>query len=119
MSSSSIDKKGVEIGDKPVTADAEGQVGVTYLTSTNGAVMENGAHHAPEYESFIRLKTHFESDSKVYRKLLLRLDLRMLPFLFIYYLLNLLDKSNAGNVKICTFLADTNMASTQFNLALT
>ncbi|KUJ19133.1 putative high-affinity nicotinic acid transporter [Mollisia scopiformis] len=77
------------------------------------------AAHAAEYVEFLQLKNKFESDPKAYKALIRRLDLRIIPMLFLYYLLNSLDKSNAGNVKIYTFLEDTHMTSHQFNLALT
>ncbi|KAF4633608.1 hypothetical protein G7Y89_g4509 [Cudoniella acicularis] len=75
--------------------------------------------HAEEYVEFLQLKDHFEADPKAHKALIRRLDLRIIPMLFLYYLLNSLDKANAGNVKIYTFLKDTNMSSHQFNLALT
>ncbi|TVY41297.1 High-affinity nicotinic acid transporter [Lachnellula occidentalis] len=56
--------------------------------------------HAAEYLEFLELKDHFESDPKAYKSLVRR-------------------QSNAGNVKIYTFLKDTHMTGHQFNLALT
>ncbi|TVY35690.1 hypothetical protein LSUB1_G004294 [Lachnellula subtilissima] len=56
--------------------------------------------HAAEYLEFLELKEHFESDPKAYKALIRR-------------------QSNAGNVKIYTFLKDTHMTGHQFNLALT
>ncbi|TVY89299.1 High-affinity nicotinic acid transporter [Lachnellula willkommii] len=75
--------------------------------------------HAAEYLEYLELKERFESDPTAYKSLVRRLDLRIIPMLFLYYLLNSLDKSNAGNVKIYTFLKDTHMTGHQFNLALT
>lgn len=75
--------------------------------------------HAAEYVEFLQLKEYFEADPKVYSALVRKLDFRIIPMLFLYYLLNSLDKSNAGNVKIYSFLKDTNMTDHQFNLALT
>lgn len=95
------------------SSDPEKQLGTTYV------VGDTPAASAPEYVEFMRLKEHFESDPKAHRRLIRLLDFRILPFLFLYYLLNSLDKSNAGNVKIYTFLQDAHMTSHQFNLALT
>jgi sugar phosphate permease len=75
--------------------------------------------HAAEYMEFLTLQQHFQADPEVYAKLVRRLDCRIIPMLFLYYLFNGLDKSNAGNVKIYTFLKDTHMTGTQFNLAQT
>lgn len=97
---------------------ADKDVGSMYLMSGQAAVnLEPG--RAAEYEDYLRLHVHFTSDKIAHKRLIRLLDLRVLPMLFIYYLMNSLDKSNAGNVKIYTFLEDTHMTSTQFNLALT
>jgi len=45
-------------------------------------------------------------------------DWRLLPTLSFLYLMNSLDKSNAGNAKLFGFLEDVGMTNTQFNLAL-
>ncbi|ETS77178.1 hypothetical protein PFICI_11052 [Pestalotiopsis fici W106-1] len=116
---SSIAKKDVSALDPPTSHDAEKQVGTAFVISGSAVPVSTDSQHAAEYQEFLRLKMEFESDRKRHRKLLLRLDFRILPFLFLYYLLNSLDKANAGNVKIYTFLQDTNMTSHQFNLALT
>ena len=77
------------------------------------------AVHAAEYSEYLRLREHFLANPKAHRSMITRLDVRILPFLFMYYLLNSIDRTNAGNVKIYTFMEDTNMTNTQFNLALT
>lgn len=96
------------------TSDPEKQIGTTYTIP-----VELEATHAAEYADYLRLKEHYASDPQAHRRLIRLLDLRILPMLFLYYLLNSLDKSNAGNVKIYTFLEDTHMTSHQFNLSLT
>ncbi|KAK5118727.1 hypothetical protein LTR85_007933 [Meristemomyces frigidus] len=75
--------------------------------------------HAAEYNEYLQLKATFDADPVRRKRLIAKLDIRIIPMLFIYYLLNSLDKANAGNVKIYSFLEDTNMTSHQFNLALT
>jgi hypothetical protein len=66
--------------------------------------------HAAEYVEYLRLKEHFESDPKAYKSLVRRrtspvlnspfkffsliirvVDFRIIPMLFLYYLLNSLD----------------------------
>lgn len=96
--------------------NVEMQVGTTIEVQ---APFMTDAVHAAEYVEYLRLKDHFTADPKAHRSMILRLDARILPFLFMYYLLNSIDRSNAGNVKIYTFMEDTNMTNTQFNLALT
>ncbi|KAH8655323.1 putative high-affinity nicotinic acid transporter [Xylariales sp. PMI_506] len=104
--------KPASITTDAVSSDVEKQVGETFLVSVSPAA-------AAEYAEYQRLHAHFTADKAAHKRLIRLLDLRVLPMLFIYYLLNSLDKANAGNVKIYTFLADTNMTSSQFNLALT
>ncbi|KAL2879200.1 hypothetical protein SGCOL_005323 [Colletotrichum sp. CLE4] len=94
----------------------EMQVGTTIEVPAPGIV---DAVHAAEYVEYLRLKDHFTANPKAHRSMIRRLDARILPFLFMYYLLNSIDRTNAGNVKIYTFMKDTNMTNTQFNLALT
>jgi hypothetical protein len=98
--------------------DVEKQNGTTYLISAQQTV-DLEPTHAAEYAEYLRLHTHFTSDKKNHGRLIRLLDWRVLPMLFMFYLLNSLDKANAGNIKIYTFLADTKMTGTQFNLALT
>jgi hypothetical protein len=83
------------------------------------ALVVADAVHAAEYSEYLRLREHFLANPKAHRSMITRLDVRILPFLFMYYLLNSIDRTNAGNVKIYTFMEDTNMTNTQFNLALT
>ncbi|KAH9886820.1 putative high-affinity nicotinic acid transporter [Xylariomycetidae sp. FL2044] len=112
-----IDKKDVVVTGAD---DLEKMAGITYtMPTTDLPVVAIDESHAAEYEDYQRLKARFEADPKAMKRIIRLLDLRILPYLFLYYLLNSLDKSNAGNVKIYTFLQDTNMTSRQFNLALT
>ncbi|OKL63408.1 hypothetical protein UA08_01771 [Talaromyces atroroseus] len=69
-----------------------------------------------EYERYLTLHEAFEGSGK--KKLLRKLDLRLLPTLSFLYLMCSLDKANAGNAKLFGFLEDVGMTSTQFNLAL-
>ncbi|KAF9456650.1 major facilitator superfamily domain-containing protein [Collybia nuda] len=47
------------------------------------------------------------------------MDLRLLPFISVIYLLYLLDRSNVGNARIAGLQKDTHMTNTQFSIALT
>ncbi|KAL1858789.1 hypothetical protein VTK73DRAFT_7805 [Phialemonium thermophilum] len=70
----------------------------------------------PEYERYLDLHAQFEGPAR--KKLLRKLDWRLLPTLSFLYLMCSLDKSNAGNAKLFGFLEDVGMTPTQFNLAL-
>ncbi|KAI0409478.1 major facilitator superfamily domain-containing protein [Xylaria palmicola] len=67
---------------------------------------------APEtsYESFAHL------DEK---KILRKMDLRLIPMLALLYLLSFLDRGNIGNAKIEGLQEDLKMSNDQYNLSLT
>ena len=120
----SLDAAGMEVlksSDKVASADvSEEQIGTTHVFPKDvhlaGILVPE---HAAEYAEYCRLHDQYACAPKAKARLIRKLDFRVLPILFVYYLLNSLDKSNAGNVKIYTFLEDTHMTSRQFNLALT
>lgn len=51
------------------------------------------------------------------RRLVRKVDLRLLPFLIVMYLLNFLDRSNLAQARQGTLERDLGMAGTDFNLA--
>ncbi|KAK3396864.1 major facilitator superfamily domain-containing protein [Sordaria brevicollis] len=51
------------------------------------------------------------------KRLLRKIDLHLLPFLILMYLLNFLDRSNLAQARQGTLEADLNMSGTDFNLA--
>ncbi|KAL7418667.1 hypothetical protein Q5752_006350 [Cryptotrichosporon argae] len=73
--------------------------------------------HSEEYERFLVVEKAMEGDG--HKRLMRKLDYRLLPSLSLLYLLASLDKSNASNAKLFGFLEEVGMTSTQFNLALT
>ncbi|KAK0705671.1 major facilitator superfamily domain-containing protein [Lasiosphaeris hirsuta] len=65
---------------------------------------------------------HFESQDAAWRdqttkKLLRKIDLHLLPFLIVMYLLNFLDRSNLAQARQGTLEKDLGMTNTDFNLA--
>ncbi|EQB57364.1 major facilitator superfamily transporter [Colletotrichum gloeosporioides Cg-14] len=82
------------------------------------ASVAEGQANSPnsEYERYLDLHRQFEGAGR--KRLLQKLDWRLLPTLSVLYLLCSLDKSNAGNAKIFGFVTNANMTSTQFNLGL-
>ncbi|CAN6632744.1 high-affinity nicotinic acid transporter [Trichomonascus vanleenenianus] len=60
-----------------------------------------------------------EEKAAVDRKLLWKLDLHLIPWLSLLYLLSFLDRTNVGNAKIEGMLVDLNMTSGQYNAAAT
>jgi len=51
------------------------------------------------------------------KNLLRKVDLRLLPFLSLMYLLNFLDRSNLAQARLGTLEKDLGMKGTDFNLA--
>ncbi|ORY12692.1 major facilitator superfamily domain-containing protein [Clohesyomyces aquaticus] len=57
-------------------------------------------------------------DAEAERKLLRKLDLRVLPPLFVLFLLSFLDRTNIGNAKIQGLTEDLKMKGSDYNIAL-
>jgi sugar phosphate permease len=53
------------------------------------------------------------------RKLLWRLDIKIIPWLCLLYLASFLDRTNVGNAKIDGLQKDFHMTSNQYNITLT
>lgn len=51
------------------------------------------------------------------KKLLKKIDIRLIPFLILMYLLNFLDRSNLAQARLGSLEADLGMKGTDFNLA--
>lgn len=58
-------------------------------------------------------------DDQETRKLLRRVDYRLLPILTFLYLVSFLDRGNIGNARVAGMNKDLNLSSSQFNLTLT
>ncbi|KAJ9130830.1 Major facilitator superfamily transporter [Pleurostoma richardsiae] len=85
-------------------------------TSIKSAAVGEVSEPNPEYERYLELHHQFDGPGR--KKLMRKLDWRLLPTLSFLYLMCSLDKANAGNAKLFGFLEDVGMTSTQFNLAL-
>lgn len=57
--------------------------------------------------------------AEVERKLVRKLDMKLIPWLSILYLLAFLDRANIGNAKIAGLKDDLGLTTTQFNATLT
>jgi len=60
----------------------------------------------------------FTAKKEYERKLLLKLDFRIIPILYCLLVLMLIDRSNIGNVKIEGMLKDLHMKGNEFNVAV-
>lgn len=64
---------------------------------------------------------HFSPEKKaqIDRRLLWKLDLRLIPWLCLLYLISFLDRTNIGNAKIQGLQTDLNMTDSEYNFSLT
>ena len=60
---------------------------------------------------------YFEVNTAAEKKLLWKLDLHVLPILWILYMFAFLDRVNIGNAKIQGLTKDLHMSGTQYNVA--
>ncbi|KIW42401.1 uncharacterized protein PV06_05956 [Exophiala oligosperma] len=87
--------------------------------STDEKLFENGAPIAvvdiPDPDEGLSE----EERKKIDRKLLWKLDLQLLPWLTLLYLISFLDRTNIGNAKIDGLQEDLNMTNNEYNDTLT
>ncbi|KAL2801872.1 major facilitator superfamily domain-containing protein [Aspergillus granulosus] len=60
-----------------------------------------------------------EERAKIDRALLWKLDLKLVPWLSLLYLISFLDRTNIGNAKLANLQEDLDMTDGQYNAALT
>ncbi|KAF9249343.1 hypothetical protein DTO006G1_7155 [Penicillium roqueforti] len=60
-----------------------------------------------------------EERAAIDRRLLWQLDIRLVPWLSLLYLVSFLDRTNIGNAKLVGLKTDLNMTNAQYNAALT
>ncbi|KAF1815390.1 MFS general substrate transporter [Eremomyces bilateralis CBS 781.70] len=77
------------------------------IVSADNGIYDPDAHLSPEERAVIE------------RKLLWKLDLRLIPWLSFLYLISFLDRTNIGNAKVDTLLRDLKMTEVQYNICLT
>lgn len=64
------------------------------------------------------LESAVEWDESATKKLIRKIDWRLIPFLALLYLLSFLDRTNIGNARLDTLEADLGMSGLQYNHAL-
>lgn len=72
----------------------------------------------PSLGSFEAMATPEEYSRTMTKRVLLKLDLYILPPLAMLWLANFIDRSNIGNARIAGLERDTHLHGTQFNTAL-
>ena len=74
--------------------------------------VSNGSIQAHDTEKLPPLPSEEE-----YQRLLRKLDLRLLPFVSLLYLLSFLDRANIGNAKIAGLTTDLKLKGLEYNIA--
>lgn len=60
----------------------------------------------------------WETRARMTRRILLKVDTRVLPILALLFLCSFLDRTNVGNAKIIGLAEDLNMSNLQYNQGL-
>ncbi|KAL4877908.1 major facilitator superfamily domain-containing protein [Aspergillus karnatakaensis] len=67
----------------------------------------------------LRANGDFEAEQKLTRRVLFKLDTRILPILALLFLCSFLDRTNVGNAKILGLEEDLNITNHQYDIGLT
>lgn len=89
------------------TAPVDHNEHLTHNKNEKGAVPDNDPLQAPDF-------SHIDE-----KKVLRKMDIRLIPMLALLYLLSFLDRGNIGNAKIEGMVEDLNMTGPQYNWCLT
>lgn len=76
---------------------------------------DNAKAEAGEVEE---TQTELEYRARMTRRILLKVDTRVLPMLALLFLCSFLDRTNVGNAKIIGLAEDLNMSNLQYNQGL-
>lgn len=79
---------------------------------------EQQVEKTTQSQDSISLETASEWDERATKKLIRKIDWKLIPFLALLYLLSFLDRTNIGNARLDTLEADLNMSGLQYNHAL-
>lgn len=79
---------------------------------------ERAARRDDDDDNESHLESGAEWDEAAVRRLVRKIDWRLIPFLALLYLLSFLDRTNIGNARLDTLEADLGMSGLQYNHAL-
>ncbi|KZT51527.1 MFS general substrate transporter [Calocera cornea HHB12733] len=79
-------------------------------------VLRNEKHHSASLNSY---DEEGVIDKAVERRILMKLDLWIVSFMTLFYLLSFLDRSNIGNARVAGLQADLKLSDYQYQLAIT
>ncbi|KAF2405535.1 MFS nicotinic acid transporter-like protein Tna1 [Trichodelitschia bisporula] len=85
------------------------------------ADMGNGIHSQSSDDGNYDPDAHLSAEEKaaIDKKLVRKLDLKLIPWLSFLYLISFLDRTNIGNAKIDGLIKDLKMTNNQYNISLT
>ena len=98
-----------------VKNDNTGSIGAETLQKENKIVGETAAEN--HYYAVFAAKDE-EWRNAFEKKLMRKIDMRLIPLLIIMYLNNFIDRAALGQARLGTLEADLNMTGTDFNLAI-
>lgn len=109
-------------GEKPTTDQGESQQSQCLRRDSQRRGGSSGLHvplpnkskHDPEWDGGDVDFSHINT-----KKVLRKLDVKLIPQLALLYLLSFLDRGNIGNAKIEGLLEDLNLSGAQYNWCLT
>lgn len=97
--------------------DEEKPVPEKHLYQEDLSSPSSDGEHVDEYQEFLALDAKY--DGKARRKLLNKIDWRLLPVLSVLYLVSFMDRTNMGNARLQGLEADLGLSAAQYNWALT
>lgn len=86
-------------------------------TTESSSVNNEKASH-PEYTENVALEGGDHWDDARTKRLIRKIDRRLLPFLALLYLLSFLDRTNIGNAKLELLVQDLKLTGLKYNNAL-
>lgn len=97
--------KSVALADKPDELIMEKKQGMKGVTDDEFEVYLSFEQRDEEWRAYMN------------KRLVRKIDMKLLPFLVLMYLLNFLDRSNLAQARLGTLEEDLNMKSNDYNLA--
>ncbi|GAA83570.1 MFS transporter [Aspergillus luchuensis IFO 4308] len=105
-----------QVDEKPaIHSSSRGMVDTEKATTVHGSPEESQLDFLDDPDEGLSE----EERAKIDRALLWKLDLRLIPWLSLLYLISFLDRTNVGNAKLAGLQGDLHMSNSQYNDSLT
>ncbi|KAH8803518.1 major facilitator superfamily domain-containing protein [Xylogone sp. PMI_703] len=93
-----------------------------HVVHDDGDLVEKQANYLPEDVNRLRdgiIEGVREYDEVETRRIMRKIDIRLIPMLVVLYLFSFLDRGNIGNANAAGLSTDLKLSGTQYNIALT